>query len=324
MEARLSDDGTVSALDLELVDWEGTELTRVATEFYHALILFYGGKARKVVLTNTEGEAFEGWRTLVKKYQPSSKASEVGKLAEIFRTTFKGDLLDAITSIEGTVMIWEAQSHETISDSLNTSCVIAGMGQSSLKEQLFFSASECECWSNFVREVEATEHAEMTISGPKPMESDAFQGTCHRCGKYGHTGKECRSSGQGGAETPRCAQCGRNRKILDTKLRARLQRAFEKWMEMKQAGRWQRTRMGGKSQGGKGGTQERGKGQGKKGKRHHQLSEPAKEQWASLASEQWSEQPAQTETNSMDWQGAEKSGQDMVDYMAEFPSVSCC
>ena len=65
----------------------------------------------KVVLTNKEGEA------LVNKYDPTSKASVVGKLAKILRTSFGGDLLDAITSFETKVMIYEAQSHETISDS---------------------------------------------------------------------------------------------------------------------------------------------------------------------------------------------------------------
>ena len=118
MEARPSDDATVSALDPKLVDSDGTEMTGVAADLYHALIISCQGKALKVVLTNKEGERFEAWREWVNTYQPRSKASVVGKLAEIFRTTFKGDLLDAITSIEGTVMIWEAQSHETINDSL--------------------------------------------------------------------------------------------------------------------------------------------------------------------------------------------------------------
>ena len=37
-----------------------------------------------------------------------------------------------------------------------------------------------------------------TITAPTPMEIDAFQGNCHKCGKYGHTAKECRSSSQEG------------------------------------------------------------------------------------------------------------------------------
>ena len=54
-----------------------------------------------------------------------------GKLAEILRTSFDGDLLDAITTFERKIMIYEAQSRETISDSLKIGCVIAGMGQNS-------------------------------------------------------------------------------------------------------------------------------------------------------------------------------------------------
>ena len=67
-----------------------SELKGVAADFYHALILFCKGKALKIVLTNKEGEGFEAWRALVNKYEPTSKASVVGKLAEILRTPFDG------------------------------------------------------------------------------------------------------------------------------------------------------------------------------------------------------------------------------------------
>ena len=59
---------------------------------------------------------------------------------------------------------------------------------------------------------EPNEHARKTITAPTPMEIEAFQGNCHKCGKYGHTAKECRSLSHGGAEKPQCAQCG----IMDT------------------------------------------------------------------------------------------------------------
>ena len=57
-------------------------------------------KALKIVLGNKEGEGFEAWQALVNKYEPTSKASVVGKLAEILRTPFDGDLLDALTTFE--------------------------------------------------------------------------------------------------------------------------------------------------------------------------------------------------------------------------------
>ena len=67
----------------------------------------------------------------------------VGKLAEILRTPFDGDLLDAdaITTFERKIMIYEAQSRETISGFLRVGCVIAGMGQNSMREHLLFN--EC-------------------------------------------------------------------------------------------------------------------------------------------------------------------------------------
>ena len=78
--------GTVTELDLEHEDWASAELKSVAADFYHSPILFCKGKALEVVLTNKEGEGFEAWRALVNKYEPTSKASVVGKLAEILRT----------------------------------------------------------------------------------------------------------------------------------------------------------------------------------------------------------------------------------------------
>ena len=100
VEARPGDEATVTELDLRLDDWASAELKSVAADFYHALILFSKGKALKIVLTNKEGEGFEAWRALVNKYEPTSKASVVGKLTEILRTSFEGDLLDAITTFE--------------------------------------------------------------------------------------------------------------------------------------------------------------------------------------------------------------------------------
>ena len=172
VEARPGDEATVTELDLRLDDLASAELESVAADFYHALILFCQGKALTIVLTNREGEGFEAWRALVNKYAPTSKASVVGKLTENLRTPFEGDLLDAITTFERKIMIYEAQSRETISDSLKIGCVIAGMGQSSMREHLLLSATKCDNWTNFVREVESIEHAKKTISAPTPMEID--------------------------------------------------------------------------------------------------------------------------------------------------------
>ena len=186
METRPEDEATVTELDLRLDDWASAEMKRVAADFHHALIFFCRGKALKIVLTNKEGEGFEAWRAMVNKYEPTSKASVVGKLAEILRTPIDGDLLDAITTFERKTMIYEAQSRETICDSLKIGCVIAGMGQNSMSEHLLMSATG----TNFVREIESIEHAKKTITAPTPMEIDVFQGNCHKCGKYGHTAKE--------------------------------------------------------------------------------------------------------------------------------------
>ena len=60
------------------------------------------------------------------------------------------------------------------------------------------SATKCVSWTNFVREIESIEQARKTVTAPTPMEHDAFQGSCHKRGKHGHTAKECRSSSHEG------------------------------------------------------------------------------------------------------------------------------
>ena len=127
VEARLGDEATVAEWDLRLEEWASAALKSVAADLYHALILFCKEKALKIVLTNEEGAGVEVWRALVNKYEPTSKASEAGKLAEILRTPFDGDLLDAITTFERKIMIYEVQSSETISDSLKIGRDIVGM-----------------------------------------------------------------------------------------------------------------------------------------------------------------------------------------------------
>ena len=92
MEARPGDEATVTELDLRLDDWASAELKSVAADFYHALILFCKGKALKIVLTNKEGEGFEAWRSLVNKYEPTSKASVVGNVSEILTTLMPSPL----------------------------------------------------------------------------------------------------------------------------------------------------------------------------------------------------------------------------------------
>ena len=126
----------MAELDIRLEDWASAELKSVA-DVYHALILFCKGTALKIVSTNKEGEGFEAWQALVNKYEPTSKASVVGKLAEILRTPFDGDLLDALTTFERKIMIYEAQGRETIGDTF------------------LLSATKCNNWSNFVREIES-------------------------------------------------------------------------------------------------------------------------------------------------------------------------
>ena len=211
-------------------------------------------------------------------------------------------------------MIYEAQSRETISDSLKIGCVIACMGQNSIKEHQEVSATKCDSWTHFVREIESIEHARKNITAPTPMDLDAFQGNCHKCGKYGHTAKECRSSSHGGAEKPQCAQCEKKHHGQCWV------RSYTSSHKDSQKGGWKGdrkgngkgTQKGGKFKGGKGGNHGKGKGGGKKGQRLNEITEPPEEQWTGGSWEQWSEQSWNTEAGTSssrddDWYTADSN-----------------
>ena len=202
----------MAELDIRLEDWASAELKSGAADFHHAPILFCKWKALKIVLTNKEGEGFEAWRALVNKYEPTNKASVVGKLAEILRTPFEGDLLDALTTFERKIMIYEAQSRETISFPENWLRHCQYWPEQHERTP-FDERHEVRQLDKFLFE-RLIEHTRKTITAPTPMDLDAFQGNCHKCGKYGHTAKECRSSSHGEAEKASLHNVERN--IMDS------------------------------------------------------------------------------------------------------------
>ena len=254
VEARPGDEATVTELDLRLDEWASAELKSVAAHFCHELILFCEGKALKIVLTNKEGEGFEAWRALVNKCEPTSKASVVGKLAEILRTPFDGDLLDAITTFERKIMIFEAQSREMISDSLKICFVIAGISRKLTK-----------------------------------------------CGKHGHTAKECRSSSHGGAEKLNAQKVERN--IMDSVGHGATHHTTKIHRTIKvESAKEEKAETMGKE-----------KAEERKGQRLNEITEPPEEQWTGGSWEQWSEQSwnaeADTASRDDDWYTADSNSQ---------------
>ena len=237
----------------------------------------------------------------VRADQQTECGREAGR--DILRTPFDGDLLDAITTFERKIMIHEAQSRETISDSLKIGCVtIAGMGQNSMKEHLSMSATNCGSWTNFVGEIESIEHARKTITAPTPMDLDAFQGNCHKCGNYGHCERMSEFK-PWRAEKPQCAQCGKKHHGQCWT------RSYTSYHKDSQKGGWKGdrkgngkgTQKGGKFRGGKGGNHGKGKGRGKKGQGLNEITESPVEQWTEGFWEQWTEQSWNAEADTASW-----------------------
>ena len=270
----------MAELDLRLEEWRSAELKRIAADFYHELILFCKAKALNIVLTNKEGEGFEGWRASVNKYEPTSKATVVGKLAELLRTPFEGDLLGAITTFERKVMIYEAQSRETISNCLKIGCVIARMGQSSMREHLLLSATKCDSWTNVPPSATAGqtsfEKLNRLSTRRKPSvhrrrwKLTHFKVTATSPENTDTLRKSVGIRAMGGAEKPQCALCGKN--IMDSVGHGAARHP---------------TKIHSKSKGGRGGNQRKGKGKGKKGQRLNEITEPPEEQWTGGSWEQW-------------------------------------
>ena len=159
-----------------------------------------------------------------------------------------------------------------------------------------------------------TEHATKTVTAPTPMEIDAFQGNCHKCGNYGHTAKECRSFDLWRSrDASMCVMWKRN--IMDSVGHVAAHHLTK--THRKEDGKATEKENGkgtGKLKGGKGGNQGKGKGEGKKGQRLNEITEPPEEQWTGGSWEEWSEQSWNAEVDAAsrrddDWYTADSSSQ---------------
>ena len=112
----------MTELDLRLVDWASAELKSVAADFL-----------------SKDLRPCEHWSTSTSR---PAKRVWSGSWQRFCAQPLDSDLLDSITTFERKIMIYEAQSRETISDSLNIGCVIAGLGQNRMREHLLMSATK--------------------------------------------------------------------------------------------------------------------------------------------------------------------------------------
>ena len=140
------------------------------------------------------------------------------------------------------------------------------MGQNGMKEHLLMSATKCDRWTNFDREIESIEHAKKTITAPTPMDLDAFQGNCHNAGR---TDTLRKNVGVRTMERQRNLNVHNvERNIMDSVGQGVHTSSFKN----SQKGGWKGdrkgngkgTQKGGKCKGGKGGNHGKGKGKGKK------------------------------------------------------------
>ena len=246
-------------------------LEQQGRELYHVLIMFVRGKAQRLVLNAGEGEGFEAWRLLIRRFRPTSVATTVGRLIEVLGTSFEGSLADGLAELERRVVLWERDAGEVMSDSLKIGIVVKSMQAGSYREHLLLSAGRSRTWGAFVKEVEAIDLAmRNNLSGSAPMDLDSFQpgqfnGKCSFCGVQGHKQADCRKkaaakkggggghdghhgAGAGGGKGAKgggnkvCSFCGKTGHLVATC--------------------WKKDSSGGKGKG-KGGSGGKGKGKGK-------------------------------------------------------------
>ena len=90
------------------------------------------------------------------------------------------------------------------------------------------SATKCDSWTNFVREIESIEHARKTITAPTPMEIDAYQGKLAQT----HCERMPESEPWRGIEASMCAMWKETSwTVLDTELHIIPHRPTERRME---------------------------------------------------------------------------------------------
>ena len=148
------------------------------------------------------------------------------------------------------------------------------------------SATKCDSWLKFGREVESVEHVKKTISAPTLVEIDSFQGNCH-------ISKECRSSRRGREGSVRAVW----------KKTSLIHRKKDGKVKEKEMDREHRRAASPKEE--KVEPKGKAKGKGKRGQRLNEITEPPEEQWTSGFWEHRADQSCQTDADSASWREAD-------------------
>ena len=283
--------------DLEMrlrwLDWifdsrigEGAELKSVAADLYHAL-RGLAGTGRQV------------------RGRPAKRVYGREAGGDFVAAPIDGDLLDALITFERKIMIYEAQSRETISDSLKNSLRHRGYGPEQHEGTSFDESHEVLPAGRilFVRLSRSSTEEKPSLHRHRCISMHSKE-TVDKCGGYGHTAKECWSSNHGAAEKPQMCTVWKETswRVFDKELHIILWRFTARRMERKRKEKTaSRTQRGGKFKGGKGGNHGKGKGKGKKGQRLNEITEPPEEQWTGGSWEQWPEQSWNAEIDIASW-----------------------
>ena len=186
-------------------------------------------------------------------------------------------------------MIYEAQSRDTISDSLKIGCVVVGMCQSSMREHHLLSVTKSDSWTNFVREVESIEHAKnyIRLISRKLLQVRKIRTHCERVSELepwrGRRASVCAvwkknimdSVGHGATRHPTKIHRKEDGKVTEQEIAREPRRVAS--------------------------PQEEKKGKGKKEQRLNEITEPREEQWTDGSWEQWSDQSWHTEADTASW-----------------------
>ena len=99
------------------------------------------GRSQRLVLKASElgRRGLEAYRLLLRRYEPISTATTVPKLADTPATTYRVDLLDALTDFERRVTFWEHDAKEALIDLIKNWVAIRGVEKCGFRDYLLIT-----------------------------------------------------------------------------------------------------------------------------------------------------------------------------------------
>ena len=97
-----------------------------------------------------QGEGFEAWRELLRRYEPRPRQTKVMRLLEVLSFEIKAtNLVDSLERFDAAIIRYEREAAKPIDDEIEVGAVVRGLEKGSLREHLLLHSERCASYPDF-------------------------------------------------------------------------------------------------------------------------------------------------------------------------------